>query len=263
MNIFISVISHGHSELINKLECLSELSEGFNVVVKSNKPKDCFDDIKLKSNFHWLDGDYGLGFGHNNNIVYEYCRKSLGMVSEDCFVVLNPDVIIKADDILTLVEKMDANFCKISAINLFKDDNKSIHDNSIRNFPSFSQFAQSFLGLGNSAIIDKSQLKTPSYVDWAAGSFLAFKASHYYDLNGFDENYFMYCEDIDICYRSQLLGERVLYFPEIKAIHLAKHANRKLMSKHLYWHVKSVIRYLITKLGFTKAKSSLANKGFL
>lgn len=261
MNIFISVISHGHSELINKLECLSELSEGFNVVVKSNKPKDCFDDINRKSNFHWLNGDYGLGFGHNNNIVYEYCRKFLGMVGRDYFVVLNPDVIIKADEILTLIEKMNANFTKISAINLFKDNDKTIYDNSIRDFPSFSQFAKSFLGLGNRAILDKSELNTPSYIDWAAGSFLAFKASHYAELDGFDENYFMYCEDIDICYRSHLLGERVLYFPEIKAIHLAKHANRNVVSKHFYWHVKSVIRFLVTKLGLTKAKSSLNNSG--
>lgn len=257
MNIFISVISHGHSELINKLECLAELSEEFNVVVKSNKPQDCFDDINRKSNFHWLNGDYGLGFGHNNNIVYEHCRKLLGMLEEDYFIVLNPDVIIEAGEILNLVEKMNVNSSKISAINLFKDNNKSIYDYSIRNFPSFSQFVQSFLGFENRAILDKSKLNTPTYVDWAAGSFLAFKASHYAELNGFDENYFMYCEDIDMCYRSQLFGERVLYFPEIKAIHLAKHANRKLVSKHFYWHVKSVIRFLLTKSGLTKIKSSL------
>jgi N-acetylglucosaminyl-diphospho-decaprenol L-rhamnosyltransferase len=259
MKIFVSVISHGHSELIKKLECLSELSKRLNVVVKSNKPQEYFDDMKANPNFHWLNSNYGLGFGHNNNLVFEYCHKSLGMVSEDYFVVLNPDVIIEANEIFTLVEKMDSNSSKISAINLFKDHDKSIYDNSIRSFPNFYQFAQSFIGLGNSAILDKSKLNTPKYVDWAAGSFLAFKASYYSELNGFDENYFMYCEDIDICYRSHLLGERVLYFPEIKAIHLAMHANRKLVSKHFYWHLKSVIRFLLTKLGLTKNKSSLTN----
>ena len=259
MNIFISVVSHGHCELINELECLSELSEDLIVVVKSNKPYDDFVELKKKPNFHWLDGDYWLGFGHNNNIVYNYSRKVLGMLDSDYFIILNPDVIIKTDEILTLVEKMNFHSSRISGINLFKDSDKSIYDNSIRNFPGFSQFVQSFLGLGNCATLDKSKLNTPSHVDWAAGSFLAFKASHYSALDGFDENYFMYCEDIDICYRSYLLGERVLYFSEIKAIHLAKHANRNLLSKHFYWHVKSVIRFLATKLGLTKVKSSLIN----
>ena len=47
--------------------------------------------------------------------------------------------------------------------------------------------------------------------------------SYYRQLNGFDERYFMYCEDIDICYRScKIHGKRVMYFPNIKAVHLSK-----------------------------------------
>ncbi|EGR3506856.1 glycosyl transferase family 2, partial [Vibrio parahaemolyticus] len=76
--------------------------------------------------------------------------------------------------------------------------------------------------------------------------FIAIKAIHYKKLNGFDENYFMYCEDIDLCYRSKQEGESVLYLPNISAIHFAAHNNRKLLSKHFYWHLKSVFRFLIT-----------------
>ena len=55
-------------------------------------------------------------------------------------------------------------------------------------------------------------------VDWAAGSFLLFKASLFRKLGGFDPGYFMYCEDIDICWRAQkLFNQQLLFNPNIKA----------------------------------------------
>ena len=259
MTIYISVISHGHSCLINQLSCLSNLlSSELQIVIKSNKSGDSFESLADKAHFHWLDSTYGLGFGHNNNIVFDYCRTKLGMKDNDYFIVLNPDVIVERDDIHLLINHMKTSGCKLSTINLYRDYNRLISDNSIRRYPSLIQFLKSFLGLGNSAIIEKNGIEEPTYVDWAAGSFLAFEANHYDSLNGFDENYFMYCEDIDICYRSNLVGERVKYFPEIQAVHLAQHANRKLFSKHFYWHVTSVLYFLFTRAGLTKSKSSLS-----
>lgn len=258
MTIYISVISHGHSDLINQLSCLSSLSSAYQIVIKSNKSKDSFYNLIASKNLYWIDEKYNCGFGHNNNIVFEYCCSERGMTVDDYFIVLNPDVVITSNQIEQLINDMILNDVKLSAINLFKDTDCTIYDNSIRKFPSLIQFTKSFLGLGNSSILDKSKVLTPMQVDWAAGSFLAFKASHYAELGGFDENYFMYCEDIDICYRSHLIGERVTYFPEIKALHLAKHANRRLFSKHFYWHLTSVLRFLFTKMGLTKSKSSLS-----
>ena len=247
MAIYISVISHGHYEIINELSCLSLLSSEFNIIIKSNKPNDVFGDWIDKPNVHWIDEQYGYGFGKNNNLVFNYCKLELGMKSEDYFIVLNPDVIINSSELEKLVHMMTEHKIMLSSINLFKDEAFSSHDNSIRRFPSATQFFSSFMGMGNSSIIDKRKLAAPTYVDWAAGSFLAFRAQHYEKLNGFDESYFMYCEDIDICYRSYLSGVRVLYYPEIKAIHLAKHANRHFLSKHFYWHVRSVVKYLLRK----------------
>ncbi|RJX72368.1 glycosyltransferase family 2 protein [Vibrio sinensis] len=257
MNIYIAVISHGHSDLINQLACLPLLSKEYQVVIKSNKSKDHFDSWIESPNLYWIDDQYGCGFGRNNNIVFEYCRSELRMTEEDYFIVLNPDVIIESKEIERLIDHMSVGGVKLSAINLLKDRNKMIYDQSIRKFPTLLQFVKSFLGLGNSSILDKSSLISSSKVDWAAGSFLAFKSGHYAKLGGFDENYFMYCEDIDICYRSYLSGERVTYYPEISALHLAKHANRELFSMHFYWHITSALRFLLTKVGLTKKKSSL------
>jgi GT2 family glycosyltransferase len=256
MNIFISVVSHAHSQLINQLKCLSQI-EGAQIVVKSNFPGDDFVSLAGKKNFHWIDDLYGEGFGKNNNVIYKYCEKNLGMKGDDLFLVLNPDVIISEKDILFLADKMNTSRISLATINLYKDADFQVFDYSIRRFPSIHDFLQSFFLQKNSTVYDKSLIFTPCSVDWAAGSFLAFRSEHYRELKGFDEGYFMYCEDIDICYRSLELGHEVTYFPDIRAVHLAKHSNRSVFSKHFYWHVRSVFRFLLSKQKLIKVISSV------
>lgn len=258
MSIFISVVSHGNGELIKKLACLSELAKKYTVVVKINKKEQELIPYLETNNIRYIDDLYGLGFGHNNNVVYRYCKDHLSMKNENYFLVFNPDVIADTGTIDNLIELMLTDNVQVAGVNLFKDDNYSIPDNSIRNFPSLPQFVKSFLGMGNSAIINKALVKEAKEVDWAAGSFLAFKASHYARLKGFDEGYFMYCEDIDICYRSKLSGVPVMFYPQIKILHLAEHANRAIFSKHFYWHLSSVARFLLSKYGLITTKSSIS-----
>jgi N-acetylglucosaminyl-diphospho-decaprenol L-rhamnosyltransferase len=257
MSIFIAVVSHGHSKLIQKLACLSKLAQKYTVVVKINKNEQGLVPYLEDNKISCIDDLYGIGFGHNNNVVYRYCKEHLSMKDEDYFLVFNPDVISDETAIDTLIELMINDSVNLAGVNLFKDPYYSIPDNSIRTFPSFPQFVKSFLGMGNSSFINKELVKMPTKVDWAAGSFLAFKVSHYSRLKGFDEGYFMYCEDIDICYRSQLIDEQVVFYPQIKMQHLAEHQNRSIFSKHFYWHVSSAFRFLLTKHGFTRVKSSL------
>ncbi|MCX8809346.1 glycosyltransferase family 2 protein [Vibrio parahaemolyticus] len=244
MRIFISIVSHGHCSLIKEIGLIQRLSYDFELVIKSNKPGDDFSSYSHLDKFHWLDGDYGLGFGANNNVVFEYCNQSLGMTGEDYFLVINPDVDIELSTIQNLVSTMQSDKVRIAAINLFKDSEYEVFDCSIRNFPTFYTFSKSMLGLGNDSILDKSSIHSPIDVDWASGSFLAFLSSHYHALGGFDEKYFMYCEDVDICFRSKLLGSPVRYFPSILAIHHAQHANRNVFSKHFVWHLHSAYRFL-------------------
>lgn len=247
--IFISVISHNHLDVIRQLNCLPVLAECFEVVIKSNIPEQnkLIEEYCRKFNIHHLNDNYYQGFGKNNNDVYKYCLDFLEMKDDDVFIVLNPDVQIDLDMVELLLTTMNYDNNKIVAINLYKDTDFKYFDNSIRTFPRFIDFLNSFISGVNNTCLDKNSIVNPTKVDWAAGSFIAFKSSHYRFLNGFNEDYFMYCEDIDICYRSNLLGEPVIYYPFIKAYHAACHYNRKILSKHFYWHVKSIIKFLIYK----------------
>ncbi|RZR27433.1 glycosyltransferase family 2 protein, partial [Vibrio vulnificus] len=183
----------------------------------------------------------------NNNRVFDYIRNKYECKDDDFFIVLNPDVDLKVDSVLNLIFDMKNDKSHMAGINLYKDKEFNEYDNSVRRFPGFLDFFSSILGFGNKTIIDKREIDSPKIVDWVAGSFIAFTCKHFNALRGFDEHYFMYCEDIDICFRSYLIGVPVIYYPHVKAIHLAQHANRSIFSKHFRWHVESATRFLFKK----------------
>ena len=57
-------------------------------------------------------------------------------------------------------------------------------------------------------------------VDWVTGAFLLVKRKLFNSAGGFDENYFMYGEEVDFCYRLKKKGARVFYTPQTKVVHL-------------------------------------------
>lgn len=251
MNICISVVSHGHLAILTKLNTLPALAKNSNISIKL---QDNCKEIGLEE---WCVGcgiDYQcnskqLGFGNNNNIVFSRFKTELTILDDSYFVVLNPDVVINEEQLFELIITMQSNKAKVAAINLYKDKEYKESDDSIRNYPKLSDFIRSFLFKSNPSVIDKSKVNKPCFVPWAAGSFLCFTMKHYERLNGFDEEYFMYCEDLDICYRSDLqYNAKVLYCPNIKALHLAQHANRSIFSKHFIWHLCSIFRYFSKRI---------------
>ncbi|HGF6386940.1 TPA: glycosyltransferase family 2 protein [Escherichia coli] len=249
MRNFISVVSHGHAKLIKELNVLPVLAKDNVVVIKCNKESDVdsLGEYCALHNIYLLSNDFGKGFGANNNIVFEFCKRKFDMNSEDYFTVLNPDLKIDLIELRKLYLHVEEDRSKLSTINLYKDEEMTLSDDAIRRFPQLKDFFISLLLKKNATKYDKASFRKATSIDWAAGSFLMFECGHYEKLNGFDEKYFMYCEDIDICYRSNLLNHAPMYYPDVYAIHLARHANRSVFSKHFYWHLRSALIFLKMK----------------
>lgn len=254
--VCISIVSHGHCDLIKQLGVAEKLARRFSVIVKVNTEDPELVNYLSEQKIEYIEQFKGLGFGANNNVVFEhYVRINKGKYPK-LFIALNPDVLIEESEIIELVSNMKEYKIKLSSITLYNDETMSRYDHSVRKFPSLTEFVTSFLGRSNSTVIDIGSLSEPTEVDWAAGSFLAFDGEHYAFLKGFDEGYFMYCEDIDICYRSFLGGQKLVYLPAVKAIHFAARTNRRIFTKHFRWHLKSVFRYLMRKNGILKKVNS-------
>ncbi|MBL7444827.1 glycosyltransferase family 2 protein [Escherichia coli] len=246
VRLFISTVSHNSDRIIVENNVLHSLSSTFEVVVKCNTK--CTESLRssaLESNIHIIDGNYSRGFGDNNNIVFKYCKNNLGMRLDDYFLILNPDVVIDVCTLEELLKRVANNSVNISTINLHKDLELKHTEGSIRRFPGVFTPLIAFLSGRNPDEYDKKSIYHETFVDWASGSFLLFKASVYEALDGFDERFFMYFEDVDICRRAKKHGYKLTYYPDLKATHFGAYRNRDFFSKNFALYLRSYILYHI------------------
>lgn len=79
-------------------------------------------------------------------------------------------------------------------------------------------------------------------IDWAIGAAMFLTKEWFNQLNGFDEGYFLYVEDVDICLRNWKLGLPVVYYPESVFIHAHQKSSRFGWKKFKLMHIKSMLR---------------------
>jgi N-acetylglucosaminyl-diphospho-decaprenol L-rhamnosyltransferase len=68
-------------------------------------------------------------------------------------------------------------------------------------------------------------------VDWLSGCCLMVSKSTFENSHGFDENYFLFNEDIDLCRTIKQAGKKVIYFPEATIIHHVSTSNSKTTAR--------------------------------
>ena len=247
--LYISIVSHDHDEMIINNVYNKKIAAMENVIfiIKDNVSSKRLLDFCKSNNILYIDKPLHVGFGENNNVAFNYAINH-GMEESDWFAVINPDVIITDIEVENLLLSLSLEKTELLTINLYQDLEKGVFDNSLRKFPTWKNFFNLFLGQPANVAYDKKELLDKDDVDWAAGSFLIFKASLYKKLNGFSNKYFMYYEDVDICYRAKkYCNQSVSFLKNIKAIHIGAYANRNILSKHFRWYLKSFLIFLLNK----------------
>jgi len=84
----------------------------------------------------------------------------------------------------------------------------------------------------------------PVEVDWVAGMFMLFDSAVFRATSGFDEAYFLYYEDVDLCRRLRRAGRKVVYVPGAEVIHDAQRGSRRQLSLMRH-HAASMLRFLL------------------
>lgn len=224
--LVVSVISHGHGALLQALlDDLARFSAASvrRVVLTQNLPEAeprapaagwpfVLDVVK---------NEMPAGFGANHN-------RALANAAEDFVCVLNPDVRLGAHDpFATLIHAAGLQGVGC-AYPIQLDEHGSVQD-SEREVPSPITLVQRRL-LG----------RTEHRVDWVNAACLVLPAPVWQDLGGFDERYFMYCEDVDFCLRLRLRGWSLVKAP-VQIVHAGQRASRRSLA-HLVWHVRSLWR---------------------
>jgi GT2 family glycosyltransferase len=88
-------------------------------------------------------------------------------------------------------------------------------------------------------------------VDWIPGAFVFLPRSVFLNLGGFDERFFMYYEEVDLCRRLQQSGYQVLYWPRLKAVHIGGASAKTVISARVSragsqlesWRMRSALLY--------------------
>ena len=226
--VTVSIISHSHGDMITcLLGDLEKCPEVGGVVLTCNKPEqEIAIPSKLQSIVKIIRNTDEKGFGANHNSAFEDCRTPY-------FCVLNPDVRIEKNPFPDLLNTLQGDDIVFVASPLILSSDGVLED-SFRRFPTPWQLLKRKFSVNNADKINTNY-------QWLAGMFLLFDADKYKQLNGFDEDFYMYCEDVDICMRVNQLGGLVKLTSSASVIHNAQRMSRKNM-QHMLWHVQSMAR---------------------
>ena len=250
MRIIVSIVSHFHHDFLINLGTLKSLSGFENIIVI------CRDNIpvpKLKKYCEKLDINYvsnakPCGFSQNNNQNFLHYKNNLSPQEDDYFLILNPDIVLtdntlsRLNEVISLIGKRE-----ICTINLFLDNEFIAQDDNIRRFPSLKDFIGSFLFKNRRTIIKKKEGLSLEEPFWVSGAFMLMHWHVYEDLKGFNELFYMYCEDIELCRRAIRNGISIRFIDDISAVHFRRRKSQSLFSKHFIWHIKSVVLYQLVK----------------
>ncbi|MEP1151405.1 MAG: glycosyltransferase family 2 protein [Balneola sp.] len=180
------------------------------------------DDIKFIQNID------NRGFSKANN-------QGLSQANGTYTLIINPDTILEENSLVCLKEFLDSNNnCGAAGFKVINPDGtfarecrRSIPDLKSAIFRVLSLdvlFPKSrFFGGRYLAWLDKSKI---TRVPVISGAGMFWKTSLLKSLNGFDEEFFMYGEDDDLCLRMKNSEKSIYYFPEAKMVHFKGESER-------------------------------------
>jgi hypothetical protein len=224
--VCLSVVSHGQGALVRALldDLLSLRPPSIErLIITRNLPEPIELPASAPFRIEVVDNTAPKGFGANHNAAFERCR-------ERCFVVCNPDVRLTKDPFPVLLAALREGH-SVAAPAVVSPAGE-IEDNAR---PLLTPLDVMLRRLGRR----RAEFGCPA---WLAGMFLAFRAESFRVLGGFDEKFFMYCEDADICARAVLHADGIAFCPEATVIHEARRASRHAL-RHLQWHVASLLKF--------------------
>lgn len=207
------------------LKSVRDACEGIDsqvIVLDNGSPEPITSDIKeFFPEVLWIDSKENLGFGKGCNLAEKQATKPY-------LFFINPDTIVSRDSFRQLLDfAYDHPESGIVGSRILNEDG-SLQLACRRSFPTTISAISKTVGLA--ALFPKNKLLA-SYnmtyadpdevteVDAVSGSFFCMHRDLYEQLKGFDEDFFMYGEDLDLCFRAKVAGFKNYYTPATNILH--------------------------------------------
>jgi N-acetylglucosaminyl-diphospho-decaprenol L-rhamnosyltransferase len=171
-----------------------------------------------------VDSGYNGGFGFGNNVAL---RKGLASREQfDLFYLLNSDAFPDEGSLASFVKFMDDNPRAGIVGGRINGLDGQPHHSAFR-FPNiWSEIERAAkLGILSRTLADKSVVLAAlpnevTEVDWVAGASMMIRREVLEQIGFFDETYFLYYEETDLCLRAQRAGWKIMYLPTASVAHI-------------------------------------------
>lgn len=238
--VSISIVSHAQGAIIGSL--LKDLDrvcahEEIEVLLVLNIPEELpFDVCDFLFPLKIIRNDAPKGFGENHNASF---LASTGLY----FCVMNPDIRMDANPFPALIGHFDDASVGLAAPMVMSPQGQV--EDSARTFPTpLTILCKALSGYRKTSyVIDQ----LPVYPHWVGGMFMLFPSAVFRELCGFDTSYFLYYEDVDICARLTLAGQRIVLSPFAVVIHHAQRTSWRRL-QYLRWHLRSMLRFFCSEV---------------
>jgi N-acetylglucosaminyl-diphospho-decaprenol L-rhamnosyltransferase len=250
VDLSIIIVNYHNSDLLSN--CLKSVYKTiektqFEVIIVDNSSKDegLESILKLYPKTQYIKNSKNRGFASANN---QGAKIAIG----DFLLFLNPDTIM----IENAVESMLSHIRSDSSIGVLGpkvlNSDESIQY-SCRRFPTIwsglfnryslaTRFFPNNRHSRNYLMLDYDHSFTRS-VDWISGCCMMISKLIFKKVNGFDESYFLFIEDVDLCQVIKKKGLRVIYFPNAKIFHKITSSNARLTLRIIINHHQGMIYY--------------------
>jgi len=235
--IAVSIVSHGHGDMVGRLvRQLLTFPEVAQIILTLNVPESVTlpDDARVTI----IANAEPKGFGANHNAAFGVCAQTF-------FCPLNPDIEFDGNPFPVLSAALADDRVALVAPLVRSPDGKI--EDSMRRFPTPGSLLMNALG-GSDGRYVVGHGQAAFAPEWVAGMFMLFRSRDFRDLAGFDERFFLYYEDVDICARVWQKGMRVLACPQGCVIHDAQRESRRRL-RHFRWHLASMTRFFCKHWG--------------
>ena len=239
--ISVSIVSHGQAALIASL--LADMEkvhvQDIEVILTLNIEETLpFNVGEFSFPLTIICNSSPKGFGANHNAAFTSAKGRY-------FCVLNPDIRFNINPLPLLVDCLHAGRVGVAAP-LIRNPSGAI-DDSARCFPTPLGIAAKILGRTQSR---EYVLNVPCISpDWVAGMFMLIPSETFYAVGGFDERYFLYYEDVDLCARMRRAGYDIRLCREAQVLHHARRQSHKEW-RYRRWHAASILRFFTSQAYF-------------
>jgi GT2 family glycosyltransferase len=188
---------------------------------------------------------------NEDNVGYaRACNQGAGYTHEPYLFFMNSDTVLTPGATRALVDHFRDNpGAGVLGPRILNEDGSLQY--SCREFPSITDaFLHAFVGLFSASNAASARYKKTSWahnaeaqVDWVSGCFMAVRRDTFEAIGGFDEAYFMYVEDVDLCWRAWQAGWTVDYVPGGDVYHYIGMSSEAVPARMVFHHHTSMLRF--------------------